>query len=122
MIKDRRRCQRYEADFEVDYSLKSDEITLSDKSATRNISMSGVSFDVLKMVKNKKQVMVSIKIPGKAEPISAICELVWRKEQNENGGRRVLGGLKVIKIQPKDRDRLSEYIYQMSNAKNHLKF
>ena len=115
MFREQRKFPRYDVEFEVEYAYSDSTCSLFDRSATKNISRGGVSFLVHNIVRPGSLINVEMKIPGQKKILAALCKLVWKKDCDDIGHKK-LGGLKILQMRTTDRHKLNDYICRLSNT------
>ena len=80
MIKERRKYIRLSTDIKFSYKLK-DSKGIVKKSLTKNISPSGISGLVDKVIKKSDLLELNIEVPNFKKPISAIGKVIWTADE-----------------------------------------
>ena len=84
----------------------------------RDISREGIGCYIGERLPVGVMVQLEINIPGEIIPIFARGEVVWFKESVAAEGANFNGGMKIIKMDSSDKNRLLEYSYNQWRGKN----
>ncbi|MCH8218887.1 MAG: PilZ domain-containing protein, partial [Planctomycetes bacterium] len=84
------------------------------QSVTKDIGGGGICFFANEVLKPGDRLQVSMKLPGREQPVNFIGEVIW-SEQYETIGkterkRAIEVGVKFVEIAPKDRDAVMEHV------------
>ena len=104
---ERRKFIRFSVPVDVKYGAPVEGI--EGLSMSRDVSREGIGFPVNKQMARGTAVELEIGIPGELAPIFASGEVAWMKRSSERSDFDA--GMKVVKMDPFDRSRLLEYVY-----------
>ena len=106
-MKERRKFMRFSASVDVRYSAPG--MTIEGSSLSKDVSREGISFSVNRRMPTGTPLDLEVNIPGEIAPIFAGAEVAWVKELVDRGDFDA--GVKLVKMDPFDRSRLLEYVY-----------
>ena len=107
-MKERRKFMRFNASVDVRYSVPG--MAIEGLSLSKDVSREGMGFPVNRMMPIGTPLELELNIPGKIAPVFARAEVAWVKELAERADFDA--GVKVLKVDPFDRSRLLEYVYE----------
>ena len=112
-MEEKRKYVRLDASIKVSYRiLKGPEVR--HEALSRNIGGGGIRFPVEERLKKDSLLELEIDLPNGAGPIEALGQVVWREElltKGEGKKEHFDVGMKFVRINPSDRERLLKYVY-----------
>ena len=106
-MEERRKFMRFGASVDIRYSAP--EMAMEGSSLSKDVSREGIGFSVNRIMPIGTPLELEVNIPGEIAPIFAGAEVVWVKESVDRGDFDA--GVKLVKMDPFDRSRLLEYVY-----------
>ncbi len=115
-MKDKRKFMRFGVSLDMKY--RTPHKAIEGLAQGRDISREGIGCYIGEKLPVGMKVQLEINIPGEIIPIFAQGEVVWFKKSDAAKGVNFNSGVKIIKMDSSDKNRLLIYAYNQWREKN----